>query len=208
MMTARTKQETFNKLQQHLLEDESPSEYINHLSKEPEFKDYPFHLLLRLKSTEQSPKYHPEGSVWNHTMLVVDEAAKVRDRSEDKRAFMWAALLHDIGKAETTRNRKGKITAYDHDTVGAERAEEFLAVLTEEEDLIRRVVALVRYHMHMLYILKKLPFGNPKRMLQEVTPQEIALFCRCDRLGRAGVDLQEEEQNHREFLSIIGGRDE
>lgn len=203
MMNTRTKQLIFEELQQHLLGDDRPSEYINRLSAEPEFKEYPFVLLLKLQRTEQSAKYHPEGSVWNHTMLVVDEAAKVRAQSEDEQAFMWAALLHDIGKPETTRNRKGKITSYDHDTVGAVRAEEFLRELTQEEELIGKVTGLVKYHMHMLYVLKKLPFGNPERMLQEVSPQEIALLCRCDRLGRTGVDLQEEEKNYRDFVTII-----
>lgn len=204
MLMTRTKQDIYNEVQLHLLQDDRPSEYINRLSKTPEFEEYPFNLLLMLKSTEQSAKYHPEGSVWNHTMMVVDEAAKVRSRSIDEQAFMWAALLHDIGKPETTRNRKGKITSYEHDTKGAIRAEEFLRVFTEDEELIRKVIALVKYHMHMLYVLKKLPFGNPKMMLEEVDPQEIALLCRCDRLGREGADPREEEDNYREFISAIG----
>ncbi len=203
MMIARTKLDIFEELQLHLLQDDRPSDYINRLSQEPGFQVYPYLMLYKLKNTEQSAKYHPEGSVWNHTMLVVDEAAKVRSQSRDERAFMWAALLHDIGKAETTRNRKGKITSYDHDTVGAVRAEEFLREFTGEEELIRRVAGLVRYHMHMLYILKKLPYGKPERMLQEVDAEEIALLCRCDRLGRTGVDHQEEESNYREFVRII-----
>ena len=203
MMTARTKQDIFEELQLHLLNDDRPSVYISQRSMEPEFEEYPLKHLLKLKNTEQSVKYHPEGSVWNHTMMVVDEAAKVKDQSENKQAFMWAALLHDIGKPETTRNRKGKITSYDHDKIGAVRAEEFLREFTEDEELIRKVTGLVKYHMHMLYILKKLPYGNPGMMLQEVSPQEIALLCRCDRLGRTGADLQEEESNYRDFVSII-----
>ena len=199
----RTKLEVFDELQMHLLQDDRPSEYINRLSEVPEFREYPFELLLKLKRTEQSPKYHPEGSVWNHTMMVVDEAAKVRGQSTDAQAFMWAALLHDIGKPETTRNRRGKITSYEHDTKGALRAEEFLREFTEDEKLIRKVIALVKYHMHILYVLKKLPYGNPKRMLEEVDSQEIALLCRCDRLGRKGADHREEEANYREFISVI-----
>lgn len=203
MQMIKIKQEIFDELQLHLIQDDKPSEYINQLSKTSEFKEYPFSLLLKLKSTEQSAKYHPEGSVWNHTMMVVDEAAKVREQSMNEQAFMWAALLHDIGKPETTRNRKGKITSYDHDTQGAIRAEEFLREFTEDEELIRKVITLVKYHMHMLYVLKKLPFGDPKRMLQEVDPQEIALLCRCDRFGREGADYREEEENYREFISLI-----
>lgn len=33
-------------------------------------------MLRKLKSTVQSPKYHPEGNVWNHTLLVIDGRRK------------------------------------------------------------------------------------------------------------------------------------
>lgn len=32
-------------------------------------------MLYNLKETEQSKVHHPEGNVWNHVLLVVDEAA-------------------------------------------------------------------------------------------------------------------------------------
>ncbi len=204
MESKRTKQALYEELREHLLRDDLPSVYIERASQDMEFREYPFHFLLRLKETEQSARYHPEGSVWNHTMMVVDEAAKVREQSREPQAFMWAALLHDIGKPETTRNRKGKITSYDHDTAGAVRAAEFLRAFDEEEEMIAKVSALVKYHMHMLYVLKNLPYGNPRGMREEVDSQEIALLCRCDRMGRIGVDRREEEKNYREFIKKIG----
>ncbi|MBH1940126.1 HDIG domain-containing protein [Mobilitalea sibirica] len=193
-------QSLYEEITQHILEDKKPSDYLNKLSEEAIFKEYPFYMLLKLKSTEQSKKYHPEGSVWNHTMLVLDEAASVRDKSKDPKVFMWAALLHDIGKPDTTRNKKGKITSYDHDMVGAKLSEDFLHAFTKDENLIKNVSVLVRYHMHMLYILKGLPHGNPKKLIEEVDIHEITLLCRCDRMGRTGVNRQEEEDNYREFI--------
>jgi putative nucleotidyltransferase with HDIG domain len=204
-MSKHINQDFFDNLNEHLLQDAKPSDYINRLSKEPDFKEYPLSMLLLLQKTEQSIKYHPEGSVWNHTMLVVDEAAKVRDQSKQLRSFMWAALLHDIGKPDTTVNRKGKITSYDHDTVGARLTKDFLQCYTEDDNFIQEVSALVRYHMHMLYILKGLPFGNTKKMLQEVDAEEIALLCRCDRLGRSGVDADSVEAEYDEFKNRIMG---
>jgi putative nucleotidyltransferase with HDIG domain len=38
---------------------------------------------------------------------------------------MWAALLHDIGKPDTTKQYKGRITSYDHDKAGALIARKF-----------------------------------------------------------------------------------
>ena len=167
------KQILFIEITEHLLMDEKPSDYINAMSEINKFEEYPLKMLQALKKTEQSKIYHPEGNVWNHTMLVLDEAAKVRERSKDAKVFMWAVLLHDIGKPNTTRMRKGKITSYNHDSVGEKLCIDFLLVFTEEEDFIQKVSALVKYHMHMLYVLKDLSFGDVKNMLQKVDNQEI-----------------------------------
>ena len=193
----------YEEITQHLIKDNVPSLYLNQLSQNIEFKEFPLKLLHDLKKTEQSPKYHPEGNVWNHTMLVVDEAAKVRDESNDKKAFMWAALLHDIGKPDTTRMRKERITSYDHDKVGGKLSIEFLDVYTDDKEFKLRVGALVRYHMHMLYILKNLPFADMKNLLKEVDIDDMALLSKCDRLGRTGANTEEEETSYKEYLSKL-----
>ena len=77
-------------------------------------------------------------------MLVIDAAAKVKDRSKDKKVFLWAALLHDIGKPDTTEHRNGRITSYDHDKIGAEMVANFLREFTDDYDFIEPVVSLVR----------------------------------------------------------------
>lgn len=194
---------TFDLITDHLLKDINPSYFLQEISERQSFREDPFQLLYKLKDTEQSVKYHPEGSAWNHTMLVVDEAALVRHHSKDPKVFLWSALLHDIGKPDTTRVRKGRITSYDHDTVGARLATEFLKNLTDDGELIRQVTLYVRYHMHMLYVLKKLPFGNLKGMIKDVDLDELALLCRCDRLGRIGADREKEEENYLQFLEEV-----
>lgn len=199
----RMKNQIFDEITEHLLTEDRPSEYMNRLSMEEIFKQYPFSMLLQLKSTEQSRKYHPEGNVWNHTMLVLDEAAKVREQSKNPKVFMWAALLHDIGKPGTTRERKGKITSYDHDREGERLSVLFLRAFTDQEDFIRSVASLVRYHMHMLYVLKKLPYGDIRGLLKAVDAHEIALLCRCDRLGRAGADLEAEDAEYKLFSAEL-----
>jgi len=203
VMIEDLKQISFQEITQHLLTEEKPSDYINALSTKEFFNEHPFKMLQMLKKTEQSVKYHPEGNVWNHTLLVLDEAAKVRDQSKDPKALMWAALLHDIGKPDTTRIRKGKITSYDHDKEGAKLCVDFLHAITEDEDFVQKVAALVRYHMHMLYVLKKLPYSDVENMLHRVDIHEIALLCRCDRLGRTGADIEHEDAEYRAFLESL-----
>ncbi|HWQ58129.1 MAG TPA: HDIG domain-containing protein [Clostridia bacterium] len=195
-----TSLELYSDIDNHLLQDGSPSAYLSGICSLPLFRQYPFHMLYRLKETEQSPEHHPEGNVWVHTLLVVDEAAKVRSESTDSAVFMWAALLHDIGKPATTKMRKGKITAYDHDKVGAELAREFLRVFMDDSGFIKNVSNLIRYHMQILFVLKDLPFANIKGMLRDTDINEVALLGLCDRLGRTHCDRTKEEENARRFL--------
>ena len=115
-------EEMFREIEMHLLGDDKPSEYLKKAGKTELFRQFPFELLNRMKNTEQSQKYHPEGNVWNHTMMVVDAAAKYREYSKSPKVFMWTALLHDLGKPQTTRLRKGKITSYNHDLEGEKLA--------------------------------------------------------------------------------------
>ncbi len=205
-MTDGIMQEKFNEITAHLLEDDKPSNFLASISMKSEFSGYPFTMLWKLKETEQSKTHHPEGSVWNHTMLVVDVAAGVRDKSRDRKSFMWAALLHDIGKPSTTKVRNGRITSYDHDKEGEKLSRQFLTALSEDEEMIERITSLVRYHMHMLYVLKNMPYGDMKNMLKRVDINDIALLCNCDRLGRTGASVDKEEENYLEFLSILNKR--
>ena len=192
----------FEHMNMHLLDDSQPSIYFNSIS-DKLLNHKPFDLLYKLKKTEQSPIHHPEGSVWNHTMLVVDAAASVKKKSKNPRAFMWAALLHDIGKPDTTRNRKGKITSYDHDKVGKDKATEFLSCFTLDLQFIREVTSLVRWHMQVLFVMNHLPFADIEGMKREVELSEIALLGLCDRLGRLGVDRITEERNMEAFITKI-----
>jgi len=134
------KQHLFSEMEQHLLEDAHPSVYLQKQLDEGSFGQPPYTIFGAMEKTEQNPDYHPEGNVFAHTLLVVDEAAKRRNESRNPRVFMWAALLHDVGKPETTKWRKGKLTAYDHDIAGAVTARRFLGWLTDEQAYIDSVV--------------------------------------------------------------------
>lgn len=182
----------FNTIEKHLLEDAKPSEFLEKLIEKDEFYEYPFKMLSDLKSVMQNEKFHPEGSVWNHTKLVVDEAAGMRDKSRNPRVFMWASLLHDIGKAPTTKVRNGRITSYNHEKIGSKMAQEFLGVFQLDDEFINNVAALVRWHMEPLFWTKNLPFSNMKGMLSQVSLNEIALLSLCDRFGRG--DMSEDKR--------------
>jgi len=191
----------FNDMENHLLFDLRPSEFLNQVSNEAIFSQPPFDMILRLKTTAQNHEHHPEGSVWNHTVIVVDEAAKRKGKSENPKAFMWAALLHDIGKPSATKVKKGKITAYNHDKVGACLAEQFLAEFDLNQQFIKNVSALVRWHMQILFVANDMPFTDVEAMKKEVNINEVALLGLCDRLGRGRANIEKEEENIRLFLA-------
>ena len=186
-----TDKEIFLDIEKHLLNDDKPSIYLDELVKEGALDNYPFSMIKDLQSVDQNPKFHPEGNVFIHTMMVVDEGAKNREKSNNKRAFMWALLLHDIGKKPTTKVRKGRLTSYDHDIVGADMTSEFLTYFNEEESFVVEVTALVRWHMQSLFVTKNLKYQNISGMLDEVNINEIALVSLSDRLGRGNLDSTE-----------------
>lgn len=190
----------FQKIETCILSDAKPSSQLRSFAEQLWFKAFPFSMLLEEQKTEQSPVHHPEGSVWEHTLLVVNEAAKRKEYSTNPRAFLWAALLHDIGKPETTAIRKGRITAYDHDKVGAELVRTFLSKLTDEVDFIETVAWLVRFHMQILYVTRSLPFADIPRMREYTNLRDVALLGYCDRLGRTGADRQAERNAILMFL--------
>jgi len=194
----------FEEFNEHLLNDEKPSVYFRKIENEDFFnKKYPFTMLSRLRETEQNAKWHPEGNVWNHTLMVIDNGALLREKSDDKRVFMWSCLLHDIGKPDTTRATKGRITAYDHDKVGEKLAVEFLSFFNCESGFAYKVSKMVRWHMQVLMVTKNLPFADLETMVREVPVYELALLAMCDRLGRGEMTerlISEEKRNIECFL--------
>ena len=81
-----------------------------------------FPELKAMIGCPQPAKYHPEGDVWTHTLHVCDEMAALGGDHVD----MFIALLHDIGKKDTTKvYEDGKITAYGHAEHGFTLAREF-----------------------------------------------------------------------------------
>ncbi|HBR30866.1 MAG TPA: phosphohydrolase [Clostridiales bacterium] len=194
----------FDDINTHLLNDEKPSDFLNEISDNPLFLQSPFSMLAKLTKTEQSSVHHPEGNVWNHTMLVIDEAAKQKTKSKNAAVFMWAALLHDIGKPLTTRVRKGKIISYDHDKIGARLSKDFLLSFIDHtavnDTLIDEVSNLTRYHMQFLFVINDLPFADILGMKRNTDIEEVALLGLCDRLGRTNVDRIKEEVNIGLFL--------
>ena len=124
---------------------------------------------------------------------VIDIAAKIKEFANDKKTFMLGALLHDLGKGATTKlNKKGKLTSYNHDVEGEKIASEILTFYDYKNDEKERILNLVKYHMHHLYIIKNLPFARTSELIKKVDLNDMILIFVSDRLGR-GQSKREEK---------------
>jgi putative nucleotidyltransferase with HDIG domain len=188
----------------HLMNDEKPSDYFNTLTRESFHSNHQYlDLLFDLKNIEQNPKYHPEGNVWNHTMMVIDLAAKYKLISLNQRVFMWASLLHDIGKSTTTTMKKGRLVSYNHDKEGQKLAKKFLEIHTEDAAFIQKTSALVRWHMQPFFIAKDLPFADIPALIRDIQPSEVGLFSYCDRLGRGPITKENKSEVNLTLAKFI-----
>lgn len=111
--------------------------------------------IAALAGVPQDPEWHPEGDVGTHTMLVLNEAARVAERDgldDDARAVLvFAALCHDFAKPATTqlRERDGKMrwSSWGHEPAGGPMAREFLRRIHIKESIVEQVVPLVENHL-------------------------------------------------------------
>jgi poly(A) polymerase len=117
-----------------------------------------------LKGVGQPPRYHPEGDVWEHTMIMLEVlAAETAPRTNATLA--WAALLHDAGKPATrTVDEKG-VHFYGHTREGERIAAEIAARLKFSRARRDGLVALIHHHMAFMNVQKMRP-ARLKRFLR------------------------------------------
>ncbi len=113
-----------------------------------------FPTLQALQAVPQRSDAHPEGDVWMHTGKVLAEAAALRQGDPERDlALMLAALLHDLGKADTTRrDAQSRWRAIGHEQA-LSKATAFLDRYFPGNQLRQQILPLLRWHgaPHALY---------------------------------------------------------
>ena len=172
-------------LKKALLQAERPSIFFKILLEMEQLEVW-FPELKDLIGVPQNPKYHAEGDVWNHTMLVLEEAAKLRHRASDPWWFMLTALVHDFGKAVCTEEKNGVIHAYQHETLGLPLAEAFLRRITAETKCIAYVLNLTALHMKPGTVAEaNAALKTTNRMFDDaVDPEGLVCMALADDRGR------------------------
>lgn len=93
------------------LASSSPSLFFETL-KQANVLEVHFTEIANLIGQMQPEKYHPEGDAYNHTRIVVDNAAKLTDNL----AIRFSCLVHDLGKGTTPKDMLPH--HYGHDEKG------------------------------------------------------------------------------------------
>ena len=154
-----------------------------------------FPELLTLVGCPQEPEWHPEGDVWVHTLLVIDEARKRIDDLgyPEQVTVMLGAVCHDLGKPPTTAIIDGRIRSLEHEEEGVRPATAVLDRLNVQTmqgyDVRRQVLGIVANHLKPGMFFKSDPQagdGAFRRLAQKVDLELLARVAKADCEGRGG----------------------
>ena len=185
----------WGELEKLLLRASRPSLGL-HLARDLDVVSRLWPTLEALASCPQDAEWHPEGDVWTHTCLVVDEAAtrKGTFTYPEQVALMVGALLHDIGKPLVTALIDGRIKSPGHESEGVPLATALLdawQVHTLEGYPVRtQVLGLVAWHMLPGAWWKAsapVSDGAFRRLARKVDMVLLARLSQADCNGRGGV---------------------
>src|SRR5580693_3389637 len=136
--------------------------------------------ISAMKGVQQPPQFHPEGDVFVHTLLLLDNLPQPCTLT-----LAWGALLHDVGKPPTFRVAE-RIRFDGHVEVGVKMAEEICARLRFSNDETEQILALVDNHMR---------FGQATRMKESTLKKFIRMPRFDEHLALHRADCLASHQN-------------
>ena len=152
--------------------------------------------MATLVGCPQEPEWHPEGDVWTHNQLVIDQARRRIDDlpRPEQIAVMLGAVCHDFGKPATTAFVDGRIRSHNHEEAGVAPTETFLDRLNihsiEGYDVRRQVLGLVAHHLKPgMWRAARDGVGEGafRRLARKVDLELLARLAQSDCLGRTGT---------------------
>lgn len=155
--------------------------------------------LYRLVETPQRLDFHPEGHVFNHTMLVIDIAALMKDKTDHPLWFMWSCLFHDIGKpVVTTPDGRAPL----HNEAGVEVFKKIKIISSRKQR--EYISTMIMYHMHLMNMSRNHSSDVKylrllKKIENKVSLNDLIAISCCDKLGRGRVVYQQ----YHDFIDYI-----
>lgn len=140
--------------------------------------------------------HHAEGDVATHTRLVMEamqaDLAWQALPPGERGLLLLTALLHDIGKPETTREENGRITARGHAGRGEVMARHLLWGAGDIPFATREAVcALIRFHQYPFWLIERDDARyQALRIAQSARCDHLALLAHADGRGRICDDQE------------------
>ena len=171
-------------LRKALLQADRPSLFFETLRDMGQLSHW-FPEVEALMGVPQEPRFHREGDVWTHTMLVLDQAAALRSRARQPFPFMLAALCHDLGKPAATEYVRGRIHAYDHESAGVPLADALVRRIVGEKAAAAYVRNMVQLHMkpNALVGADASVKASNRMFDQSLEPEDLILLASADGRG-------------------------
>ncbi len=136
--------------------------------------------ISAMKGVEQPPQYHPEGDVFVHTLLLLDQLSPGCSTT-----LAWGALLHDVGKPSTFRITPERVRFDGHVEIGVKMAENICRRLRFSNDDTQQILALVQNHMRFGDVLR-MKDSTLKKFLRLPAFEEHMALHRMDCLSSHG----------------------
>ena len=136
--------------------------------------------IARMKGVEQPPQFHPEGDVWTHTLLLLDQLG-----AGCPLTLAWGALLHDVGKPPTFRRAPDRIRFDGHVEIGVAMGAEICRRFRFSNEETRQILALVENHMRFADAARMRASTLKRFFRLESFEQHLALH-RMDCLAASG----------------------
>jgi poly(A) polymerase len=133
-----------------------------------------------MRGCEQSPDYHPEGDVYVHTLLCLDQLV-----SGCSATLALGVLLHDVAKPPTAALREGRHTFYGHTKLGSDMTDKIGRRLRLSNATTERVRFLVEQHLRHCDAAQMKP-STLKRFLRQDGIDELLELARIDALASNG----------------------
>ncbi|MBI4372697.1 MAG: CCA tRNA nucleotidyltransferase [Candidatus Omnitrophica bacterium] len=132
-----------------------------------------------MKGVQQPPEFHPEGDVFIHTKMLMDQL------EHPSIALAFGALLHDVGKPATFSDEGGRIHFYNHPGIGADISKKLLTRLKFSNREIADIISCVENHMKFANV-KEMRIGKLKQFIsRDNFPVELEMH-RIDCLASHG----------------------
>jgi putative nucleotidyltransferase with HDIG domain len=126
--------------------------------------------VSRMKGVAQPPQHHPEGDVWIHTLMLLEQL-----EAGCAMTLGWGALLHDVGKPPTYREAPDRIRFDGHVEVGVAIGAEICRRFRFSNDETHQVLALIENHMRFADAPRMRPSTLKRFFRLENFPEHLAL---------------------------------